>query len=80
MPSGIEEGDDIDFYNNLKRAVDDQHLNEEDDMALDMQAPGKQDLLDDDDQYDDGDFINDDFEDDDDMGFMQNMGNGMINK
>jgi hypothetical protein len=80
MPSGIEEGDDIDFYNNLKRAVDDQHLNEEDDMALDMQPPGKQDLLDDDDQYDDGDFINDDFEDDDDMGFMQNMGNGMINK
>jgi hypothetical protein len=29
------EGDDIDFYNNLKQAVDDQHQNEQEDQPVD---------------------------------------------
>ena len=71
MNSGLEDGDDdIDFYNNLKRAVVDD--NDEDDIALDMDMGNKQpdDLIDDDDQYDDGDFINDDSQGEDVMGFM----------
>ena len=71
MNSGLEDGDDdIDFYNNLKRAVVDD--NDEDDIALDMDMGNKQpdDLIDDDDQYDDGDFINDDSQGENVMGFM----------
>ena len=54
----LPEGDDLDFYNNLKRAVDDENLNAEDDMALEIQNQGLKNDFGDEDQYED-DFIND---------------------
>lgn len=54
----MADGDDIDFYNNLKRAVDDENMNAEDEMALEMRNQGMKQDFDDDDQYED-DFIND---------------------
>jgi hypothetical protein len=74
----LQDGDDIDFYNNLKRAVDQENLDVEDNMALDMRNPGmKVDF--DEEEYED-DFINDNSEGDDMDGFVQNIGNGMIDK
>lgn len=72
----MADGDDIDFYNNLKRAVDDENL-DADDMALEMRNQGMKQDFDDDDQYED-DFINDNSQGDD--MFVQNMGSGMIDK
>lgn len=73
----LQDGDDIDFYNNLKRAVDQENDDVEDNMALDMRNPDMK--VDFDDEYED-DFINDNSEGDDVDGFVQNIGNGMIDK
>ena len=73
----LQDGDDIDFYNNLKRAVDQENDEVEDNMALDMRNPDMK--VDFDDEYED-DFINDNSEGDDVDGFVQNIGNGMIDK
>ena len=73
----LQDGDDIDFYNNLKRAVDQENDDVEDNMALDMRNPDMK--VDFDDEYED-DFINDNSEGDDADGFVQNIGNGMIDK
>ena len=58
----LQDGDDIDFYNNLKRAVDQENDDVEDNMALDMRNPDMK--VDFDDEYED-DFINDNSEGDD---------------
>jgi hypothetical protein len=73
----LQDGDDIDFYNNLKRAVDQENDDVEDNMALDMRNPDMK--VDFDDEYE-HDFINDNSEGDDADGFVHNIGNGMIDK